>query len=294
MVFILVLVILIIVVFAFNKKRRNATKWKVPNTPFPVDWRVLLNSNISYYSSLTDAEKKRFEYKVQEFLLNCKITGVKTDIHTIDKILVAASAVIPIFGFDTWRYHNLHEVFIYPTMFNENFETEGADRRILGMVGNGYMEGHMILSQQALKLGFQNESDKKNTAIHEFVHLIDKTGGSIDGIPSVLMEKQYAIPWIDFINKKLEEIYTGNSDINPYGGTNRAEFFSVTSEYFFERPKLLKRKHPDLYLLLEKVFKQDMSARNLNKNNANIKRNSPCPCNSGNKYKKCCGGAHSR
>ncbi len=289
MIFIVVLTILVIIVFAFNWKRKNNTKWKVPNTPFPTDWRIILNNNISYYSSLSDAEKKRFEYKVQEFLLNCKITGVKTRIHAIDKILVAASAVIPIFGFDHWRYHNLHEVFIYPTMFNENFETEGSDRRILGMVGNGYMEGIMILSQQALKLGFQNESDKKNTAIHEFVHLIDKTAGPIDGIPSALMEKQYAIPWIDLINKKLEEIYDGSSDINPYGGTNSAEFFSVASEYFFERPKLLKRKHPNLYTHLEKVFKQDMSTRNLRKNNAGIKRNSLCPCNSGNKYKKCCG-----
>lgn len=292
MIFILILTILVTIVFAFNKNRKNNTKWKLPNTPFPTDWRTILNGNISYYSSLSDAEKKRFEYKIQEFLLNCKITGVKTKIHAIDKILVASSAVIPIFGFDTWSYHNLNEVLIYPTMFNEKFETEGSDRRILGMVGNGYMEGIMILSQQALKLGFQNETDKKNTAIHEFVHLIDKTDGPIDGIPSSLMERQYAIPWIDFINKKLEEIYNGESDINPYGGTNRAEFFSVASEYFFERPKLLKKKHPNLYTHLERVFNQDMSIRNLSKNRASIKRNSPCPCNSGHKYKKCCGRVH--
>ena len=35
------------------------------------------------------------------------------------------------------------------------------DRRILGMVCNGNMEGVMILSQKALRLGFKNESDKK-------------------------------------------------------------------------------------------------------------------------------------
>ena len=57
-------------------------------------------------------------------------------------------------------------------MFNENFDTKGSGRRILGMVGSGYMEGKMILSIPALRLGFANESDKKNTAIHEFIHLI--------------------------------------------------------------------------------------------------------------------------
>ena len=154
------------------------------------------------------------------------------------------------------------------------------------------MEGKMILSKPALEHGFRNESDKTNTAIHEFVHLIDKTDGSIDGIPSLLLDKQYTIPWIDLINKKIDEIFDGQSDINPYGGSNRAEFFSVVSEYFFERPRLLAKNHPDLYNLLERVFKQDMAARNLNKNRVRIGRNSPCPCNSGLKFKKCCGRMH--
>lgn len=288
--FIIILVSICFFVFYWN--RRNNSKWFLPKQPFPTDWRIILNNNVSFYNSLSKEEKRRFEYKIQEFLLNCSITGIKTKVDTTDKILVASSGIIPIFEFDHWKYTNLHEVLIYPSMFNEKYEIEGSDRRILGMVGNGTMEGIMILSQQALKHGFKNESDKKNTAIHEFIHLIDKTGGPIDGIPSVLMEKQYAIPWLDLINKKIDEIYEGESDINPYGGTNRAEFFSVASEYFFERPKLLERKHPDLYNLLEKVFKQDMSSRNLSKQKVTIGRNSPCPCNSGKKYKKCCGLVH--
>lgn len=290
---IFVIIIVLIGFFFFNWNRKNNSKWILPKVPFPKEWRVILNREVPFYNSLSNEEKTRFEYKIQEFLLNCRITGIKTSIDITDKILVASSGVIPIFGFDHWKYASLHEVLIYPSMFNEEFEIEGADRRILGMVGNGPMEGIMILSQQALQHGFKNESDKKNTAIHEFVHLIDKTGGPIDGIPSALMEKQYAIPWIDLIHKKINEIYDEKSDINPYGGTNSAEFFSVASEYFFERPKLLERKHPDLYNLLENVFKQDMSSRNLNKNKVTIGRNSPCPCNSGHKYKKCCGLIHS-
>lgn len=286
-IFIIISVSIGFAIFKWN--RRNNTKWVVPKEPFPTDWRIILINNVCFYNALSADEKKRFEYKIQEFLLNCSITGIKTTIDDTDRILVASSGVIPVFEFDNWKYINLHEVLIYPSTFNEKYEIEGSNRRVLGMVGNGAMEGIMILSQQALRLGFRNESDKKNTAIHEFVHLIDKTGGAIDGIPSVLMEKQYAIPWLDLINKKIDEIYKGKSDINPYGGTNSAEFFSVASEYFFERPKLLERKHPDLYKLLEMVFKQDMSARNLSKSKVTIRRNSPCPCDSGSKYKKCCG-----
>ena len=287
-----IVIIVIIGFFLLRWIHKNKSRWIVPKEPFPIDWRIILKQEVSFYNSLSEEEKNRFEYKVQEFLLNCRITGIETSIDTTDKVLVASSAVIPIFEFNDWKYSNIHEVLLYPSMFNEEFDTKGSDRGILGMVGSGYMEGKMILSQPALKHGFKNESDKKNTAIHEFVHLIDKTDGSIDGIPSLLLEKQYSIPWIDLINKKIDEIYDGESDINPYGGTNRAEFFSVVSEYFFERPKLLAKNHPDLYNLLKRVFKQDMSSRRLSKNKVKIGRNSPCPCNSGNKFKKCCGRIH--
>jgi MtfA peptidase len=284
-----ILIIVVILFFVYKLIRRGNSVWKVPKDPFPKDWRILLIRDVSFYNALSDEEKTRFEYKVQEFLLNCRITGIKTSVDTTDKILVASSAVIPIFGFDDWRYSNIHEVLLYPSTFNERFSTSDADRNVLGMVGSGYMEGKMILSKPALKHGFKNESDKKNTAIHEFVHLIDKTDGSVDGIPSLLMKRQYAIPWIDLINKKIDEIYEGKSDINPYGGTNQAEFFSVVSEYFFERPKLLAKNHPALYKLLEGVFKQNMSSRVLRKNKVKIGRNSPCPCKSGKKFKNCCG-----
>jgi len=289
---IFIVIIVIIGFFLLRWNRRNKSRWIVPKEPFPTDWRIILSQEVSFCNSLSEEEKNRFEYKVQEFLLNCRITGIETNIDATDKVLVASSAIIPIFEFNDWKYANIHEVLLYPSMFNEKFETKGSDRGILGMVGSGYMEGKMILSQPALKHGFKNESDKKNTAIHEFVHLIDKTDGSIDGIPSLLLEKQYAIPWIDLINRKIDEIYDGESDINPYGGTNRAEFFSVVSEYFFERPKLLAKNHPDLYKLLKRIFKQDMSSKRLSKNKVKIGRNSPCPCNSGNKFKKCCGQIH--
>ena len=273
--FISTIILVIVGTFIIKGYRKKNTAWILPNETFPSNWRSILIRDVSFYHALSEEERERFEFKVHEFLLNCRITGIETNVDDTDKVLVASSAVIPIFGFADWKYSNIHEVLLYPAAFNKEFETKGTDRRILGMVGTGYMEGVMILSKPALKHGFKNESDKKNTAIHEFVHLIDKTDGSIDGIPSLLLEKQYSIPWLDLINKKIEEIYEGSSGINPYGGTNRAEFFSVVSEYFFERPRLLERNHPELYRLLEKIFRQDMSSRSLAKNNVKIGRNSP-------------------
>lgn len=247
----------------FSYRRVTHKKWIIPAEKFPSEWRNILENEVVYYTALTKAERTRFEFKVQEFLLNCKVTGIETEISLKDELLVAASAVIPIFGFKTWKYTNIHEVLVYPDRFGSGFELEGEDRNILGMVGNQNMEGIMILSKEALELGFKNETDKHNTGIHEFVHLIDKSDGDVDGLPVVLMQKQYAIPWIDRMSKEIELIRKGKSDINPYGGTNRAEFLSVVSEYFFESPELLERKHPELYRLLEKIYNQKMTRRKM-------------------------------
>lgn len=291
---IILILIALLMILGWNSYNKVANpKWKVPQETFPFQWREILNREVSFYSSLNETEKARFEYKVQEFLLNCRITGIKTVVDLRNKLLVASSAIIPVFGFDSWKYGNIREVLLYPAMFDENYQFEGESARmILGMVGNQNMEGIMILSKEALNHGFKNESDKQNTAIHEFVHLIDKSDGEIDGIPKVLMDKQYALPWIEVISKEIDRIYEGKSDINPYGGTNRAEFFSVVSEYFFERPKLLEEKHPELYALLEKIFNQNMADRLQNKKKSVIGRNDPCVCGSGEKFKHCCGSVH--
>jgi Mlc titration factor MtfA (ptsG expression regulator) len=279
----------LLLVFLFIRRLWKRNSWVFPDTDFPVKWRKILAEKISFYNALKQEEKKDFEYKIQEFLLNCKITGIKTEVDLTDKILVAASAIIPIFPFKDWRYLNLQEVLLYPGRFTQDFAVEGDKRNILGMVGNGSMEGKMILSKLSLHKGFSIATDKKNTAIHEFVHLIDKMDGSTDGIPELLVDKQFSIPWMKLIQEKTQEILDNQSDINPYASTSPTEFLAVVSEYFFERPKLLAEKHPKLYAILEQIFKQKMKKRKLHFKKFKTGRNSPCPCGSGMKFKHCCG-----
>ncbi|MEI9957475.1 MAG: M90 family metallopeptidase [Ferruginibacter sp.] len=219
----------------------------------------MLAENVAYFKSLNKQQQQQFEKEITEFLSYVKINGVNTTVENIDRVFVAASAVIPVFAFPEWKYYNLKEVLLYADTFNTDFKTEGGERNILGMVGTGYMEGKMLLSKAALEQGFKNDSDKNNTAIHEFVHLIDKADGDTDGIPSALLSKQYTIPWLDMTFQQMQEILKGKSDINPYGSTNKEEFFAVVSEYFFERPGLIcfQKKHPELYTLLQQIFKQD-------------------------------------
>jgi MtfA peptidase len=218
--------------------------------------RNLLETEVEFYRKLNEAQKKQFEARMLVFLASTRITGVQTEVEDIDRVLIAAGAIIPIFYFPDWEYINLNEVLLYPGAFNHDFQQEGQDRHIAGMVGDGAFEDIMILSKDELRQGFKNKAGKTNTAIHEFIHLIDKTDGSVDGIPESLLNRQYVIPWLQLMRRKVRQIMQNRSDIDPYGATNEAEFFAVASEYFFERPDLLQEKHPELFNLLATIFRQ--------------------------------------
>ncbi|GIT05067.1 MAG: hypothetical protein CM1200mP29_04780 [Verrucomicrobiota bacterium] len=45
--------------------------------------------------------------------------------------------------------------------------------------------------------------------------------------------------------------------IDHYGTTNPAEFFATATEAFFEKPRQLKKKRPELYEELRSYYKQD-------------------------------------
>ncbi|WP_204343952.1 zinc-dependent peptidase [Psychroserpens algicola] len=252
MLYILVFILLLVfVVYVFYKKySRNIEQ-------FPSHWHAILLKEVRYYKNLEPSEQKRFQTRMMQFLSEVYIDSVGFEIEELDKILIASSAVIPVFSFAEWHYPTLSGIILYPDNFNEDFQfsDQSKSKRIAGVVGTGRLEKKMILSRKALYHGFKNANDKRNTAIHEFVHLIDKMDDNVDGIPEVLMQNAYTIPWLKLVHDEMEAINKDTSDIRAYGGTKQAEFFAVASEYFFENPKLMKRKHPELYKMMADCFR---------------------------------------
>jgi Mlc titration factor MtfA (ptsG expression regulator) len=247
---VLIVLTLFIVVFIFYKKPKRKIF-------IPANYRELLTANVAYYNRLSGEDKFRFEEKIREFLGYVRIDGIDTTVNDLDKLLVASSAVIPIFGFDKWKYNNLRNVLLYPAPFNrEEFLAAGYEKNTLGMIGNGPMQRVMILSKPALHHGFSADPPKENTGIHEFVHLLDKEDGDVDGLPEALLNRKFNKKWIDLVNKNMYEILSGQSDIGSYASTNRAEFFAVSAEYFFNRPEIFKENHPDFFEMMGEIFNQ--------------------------------------
>ncbi len=245
---IIIAIFLGIIIYKLRSPKKQAYQ-------LPATTRNLLSENVTFYNNLDEDGKALFESRIKDFLEHVRITGIGVTVEDLDRILVASGAIIPIFSFPGWRYNNISEVLLYKGTFNKDYATEGNDRSILGMVGDGAMNRQMILSQQSLRSSFKSPKDGHNTVIHEFTHLIDKADGAVDGVPEYLLSRPYILPWIKEIRQTIAEMKSGDADdINFYGATNDAEFFAVVSEYFFERPQQLKQHHPELYEMLLRMF----------------------------------------
>ncbi len=261
-----------------NNRSEEAVQWQSR-------WSIFLHDKVAFYRSLDSSGRRLFEQRVVLFLQTTGVEAGQFEVSDKDRLLVAASAIIPVWGFPKWHYFNLKAVYLLPASFNEQFQCGQPDSLITGMVGTGPMSGKMALSKPALYQGFENSKDKQNVGIHEFVHLVDMADGECDGYPERLKEFSFSIPWFDLVAHKTQEIHNKKSNIRNYGATNRAEFFAVASEYFFERPAMLKTKHPHLFKSLTDFYQQDVLGI---ASDINPRKKAPCPCGSRKRYKHCC------
>lgn len=289
-----------LMVFIFYRwaTRKKRLRKKLVKKDFPADWRKILQNQVGFYLTLDKAGRRRFERQVQVFLAEKKIIGLQTTIDEQVRVLVAASAIIPVWGFEDWEYPNLAEIYVTDGALSTHEYEEGQTSVVAGQIKPRGGRHTVTLSKSALIQGFKNMADRKNVGIHEFTHLIDGQDGATDGIPESRLPDHLVEPWSKLMYQKIEEIRKGENNINTYGATSETEFFAVVSEYFFEKPGKLKERHPELYRMLTKIFNQNPRKRFpssfkelLKPYGSKTGRNEPCPCGSGDKFKYCCGAS---
>jgi hypothetical protein len=86
-------------------RRRRLRRLRIMEQPCPDLWEQVLQSHVAFFRALPDPEKERFRQIVKVFLDEIRITGIETEVDDTVRVLVAASAAIPVFGFHDWEYH---------------------------------------------------------------------------------------------------------------------------------------------------------------------------------------------
>lgn len=246
LVVLLFIVILIVVVF---KPRKNASYH------LPDHYKDLLQDYVSFYTSLNEEDQKHFHQRLEKFYAAVKITGVNAEVEDLDRVLVGAAAIISVFYIKDWEYVHLKEVLVYPGNFNVDFDQAGNNRSVLGMVGTGALQNVMILSKWELRQNFISPGSTRNTAIHEFAHLVDKMDGTFDGVPEILLTRKYIPQWNFLMTDLIEKIARGETDIDLYATTNQVECFAVICEYYFMQQQQFNIQYPEIGRMLQQVFR---------------------------------------
>jgi Mlc titration factor MtfA (ptsG expression regulator) len=124
-------------------------------------------------------------------------------------------------------------------------------------LGESWGGGTIVLSWSSSRHGGVNFQDGQNVVIHEFAHQLDQIDGMADGIP--ILESGCYASWAAMLGKEYKRLVhkamkNQKTVLDHYGATNEAEFFAVASECFFEKPRQMTKKHPELYEALKGYY----------------------------------------
>jgi Mlc titration factor MtfA (ptsG expression regulator) len=251
--------------------RRRKPRWvglrreKIAAKVFPEDWRQVLRSNVPQYSVMTADERTELERQIQVFISEKHFEGCG-DLKMTDEIRVtiAAHACTLTLHLDAGFFPKLRTILVYPTAYKPKYaawyhkhSTDEADPHL----GESWGMGVVVLAWDAVKANARRNPDQPQLVYHELAHQLDQEDGAADGVPLLATPEQYE-RWTRVLKHEYklhcEAVENGDELVmRDYGATNHAEFFAVATECFFEAPKKLHDRHPDVYDVLKEYYQQD-------------------------------------
>jgi Mlc titration factor MtfA (ptsG expression regulator) len=252
------------------KKQQRA---KLKAAPFPARWSRILESRFPIYARLPDADRKELQGHIHVFLAEKRFEGCAgLEVTEEMKVCIAAQACLLLLHRDTDYYPGLRSILVYPnTYFVKTTRHVGAgvmEEVYDSRLGEAWDSGAVVLAWDAVHAGAADPGDGHNVVLHEFAHQLDFEDGRADGAPLLgtedpwhLRKRRYKA-WARVLGAEYEKLRAKakvgeQSTLDEYGATNPAEFFAVATESFFERPREMQRRHPELYEELKRFYRQD-------------------------------------
>lgn len=179
------------------------------------------------------------------------------------KVTIAGQACLMLLGVEDYYFDNVPTVLVYPKAFQRNFSDGTSDGVSQHRSGEAWQGGPIILSWRDALRGGRNEDDGSNVVIHEFAHALDGIDGEMGG--NLMFDtRDLTAEWKTLVDREFSTLVEAKKErrrtlLDHYGATNRAEFFAVASETFFEQPHRLANEHQELFSLLKKYYRLDPS-----------------------------------
>jgi Mlc titration factor MtfA (ptsG expression regulator) len=250
-------------------RRIPTTSLRLPTGPIPNAWYGIVEHNVPLARGLSSDERERLLRLVQVFLMEKHFEGCGGLTVTEEmKVTIAAEACLLLLHLEGPCYPTLRTVLVYPHGFVPKFARSPGTGEIapppVPLMGESWRDGVVVISWDDTVRGARNPADGENVVLHEFAHQLDAEDGAADGAP--ILPPRALRTWGGVLSEEYERlrrdaVHDRPSALDAYGATNKAEFFAVATETFFEKPVQLEREHPELYRQLQQFYRQDPARR---------------------------------
>jgi len=256
---------LVVVYPAWKWRRRNKRRRHLLAAPLPEEYERIIKKNVPLYNHLPDALRRQLHGFVNVFLADKQFEGCGgLEITDQIRVTIAAQACILLLNRKTRYFSRLHTILVYPRTYVARTVSSAGPMTIEGRsvrLGESWRSGTVVLAWDGVIGGTSNITDACNVVLHEFAHQLDQEDGAADGAPILEQRSRYAA-WAAVLSKEYEALRRKKarhqrSVLSKYGATSPAEFFAVATEAFFEKPRQMEKRHPELYDELKEYYKLD-------------------------------------
>lgn len=253
--------------------RKKQQRCKLKAAPFPVPWSLILEDRFPIYLRLPVEDRNELQGHIQVFLAEKRFEGCGGLEMTEEmQVCIAAQACLLLLHRETDYYPHLRSILVYPTTYfvktTRHVGSGIMEERHDSRLGEAWDSGAVVLAWDAVQAGAADPGDGHNVVFHEFAHQLDFEDGRTDGAPLLgadepwYRRKNRYKTWAHVLQAEFEKLRANveagePSAIDEYGARNPAEFFAVATEFFFERPRQLHERCPELYEELKRFYKQD-------------------------------------
>jgi len=256
---------LLIIWKVININLRNRRRGALMGEPIAEKFPAFIEKNIPLYIRLPEELKQQLHGLVNVFLAEKAFVGCGGQEITDEvRVTIAAQACMLLLNRKSRFYPKLKTIYVYPhtyvakgLMNDGGLIVEGKSVRL----GESWQNGPVVLTWDSITGGARNIQDGRNVVFHEFAHQLDQEDGDADGAPILENRSDYR-GWAAVLGEEYQRLCSKTcgrrrSVLNKYGATNPAEFFAVATEAFFEKPRQMHKKAPDLYEELKNYYHLD-------------------------------------
>ena len=228
----------------------------------PADLAAVLTRTVRLYASMPADLRQQLHGHVNVFLAEKEFIGCNGQEITDEiRYTIAGTACMLLLNREANYFPGFTSILVYPDTY------QSVDVVYDGLVesheqstraGESWHRGPIVLSWGEVIRGVTDDSDGFNVVLHEFAHKLDEENEGTDGLPMLHADHHYR-EWADVLGREYEALEKrvmrgDNHVLDDYGLESPPEFFAVATESFFEKPKAMKERLPDLYEQLRRFY----------------------------------------